>query len=231
MRQENILLGRAIHLYRKAQGMTLEELAAKIYKSKSTMGKYEQGTISIELSVLVDLAKALGVRPQQLLVDIDVNDSSDDSVVRAGFYRYFYSYNGFNHRVMRGLMVIAEPENRNSPVSLFFDIPSFDSPESCRALYVGRQERYETLTKYLLQKQGGIESPQLCFNRPLDYMGKESGIFFGISSRTQTPVSLKCIISDTPLAEDEELIQQLHITAEDLRITKKVNQFMTEPMF
>ena len=231
MRQENLRLGQIIHTYRKAQGMTLEDLAARICKSKSTMGKYEQGLISVELSVLLDLAEALGVRPQQLLADIEPPKTSPSKEVNDGFHRYFYSYEGFSHRIMRGLMVIANPKDNHSPVSLFFDIPSFDEPEKCRALYTGEQECHETLTKYILKKSGGIESPQLCFKKPLDYMGKESGLFFGISSRTQQPVCLKCIISDFRIPEDTELIEQLKISSEDLRITKKVNQFMTEPVF
>ena len=231
MRKENLRLGQIIHTYRKAQGMTLEDLAKRICKSKSTMGKYEQGLISVELSVLLDLAEALGIRPQQLLAGIENQNSTKSEISKEGFYRYLYSYEGFSHRVMRGLMVISDPDDNHSPVSLFFDIPSFDEPEKCRALYTGEQECHETLTKYILKKRGGIESPQLCFSRPLDYMGMESGMFFGISSRTQQPVALKCIISDSKITENEQLTEQLKISSEDLRITKKINQFVTEPVF
>lgn len=231
MEQVNVELGKRIQTYRKAQGMTLEELAARICKSKSTVGKYEQGAISVDITVLLDLAQALGVRPQQLLAELEKPEPEAAASFSGGSSRYFYTYDGFFHRILRALMVIADPEQADSPVSLFYDIPAFDRPEHCRVLYVGNQERHETITKYLLKKRGGIESPQLCFTRPLDYQGRESGIFFGISSRTQLPVSLKCILSDEPLEEDQTLINQLLITPEDFRITRKVNQFMIEPGF
>ena len=231
MQDINARIGLAIHTYRKARGMTLDALAEKIYKSKSTVGKYEQGLISCDVAVLLDIAGALDVPPQLFLAEIAAPAEAEKQPVYEGAHRYFYSYDGFSRRILRGLLVIASPDDAHSPVSLFYDIPSFDEPEKCRVLYVGEQECYPTVSKYLLRKRGGIESPQLVFQRPLDYEGKQSGMFFGISSRTQAAVSLKCILSDTPLSETPELVKLLHISAEDYRNTKKLNQFTLEPIF
>lgn len=90
-------------------------------------------------------------------------------------------------------------------------------------------KQHDFVTNYLLENQrNDIEHVFLCFNCPLDYSGQEQGLLSGISSRTMLPVSAKCILSDQPLAEDENLISSLLLTKEDLRLTRKYNMFMLE---
>ena len=53
---------------RQARGMTMEDLAARIYKGKSTISKYEKGSIAIDIATLEEIAIALEVHPSQLLM-------------------------------------------------------------------------------------------------------------------------------------------------------------------
>ena len=53
--------GRRIRYFRTGSGMTLEELAAKVYKSKATISKYEKGEIKLDLETFYDIADALHV--------------------------------------------------------------------------------------------------------------------------------------------------------------------------
>lgn len=52
-------IGRRIRAFRKMRKLTLDELALIIYKSKSTISKYEKGEISIDIETLYDIADAL----------------------------------------------------------------------------------------------------------------------------------------------------------------------------
>ena len=63
-------IGQRIRLYRKSNGLTLEELAARIHKSKSSVSKYESGDIAVDVETLVEIANALGIDLWQLL-DVD----------------------------------------------------------------------------------------------------------------------------------------------------------------
>ena len=54
------LIGTNIRTYRRAGKMTIDELADRIHKSKATVGKYEQGSISVDVDTLFELAAALG---------------------------------------------------------------------------------------------------------------------------------------------------------------------------
>lgn len=55
----NQKVGELIRKYRNANHLSLEELAQKIHKSKSSMSKYEQGFVKIDLQTLDEIACAL----------------------------------------------------------------------------------------------------------------------------------------------------------------------------
>lgn len=60
-------IGGNIKRYRKAKGMTSEELAKRIGVSRPTVSRYESDEISISVEMVGKVAKALGVSPVELL--------------------------------------------------------------------------------------------------------------------------------------------------------------------
>ena len=66
MSELGMRVGENIRIYRRANRMTLSELAERINKSKATVGKYEQGAIALDMDTLYEIAAALGVSPFQL---------------------------------------------------------------------------------------------------------------------------------------------------------------------
>ena len=73
-------IGQKIRKYRKALSMSQEQLAEKVYISVTHMSHIETGNTKLSLPVLVDLAKALNVKTDDLLFDnppekdISIND-------------------------------------------------------------------------------------------------------------------------------------------------------------
>ena len=59
--------GKRIRFYRKLCNMSQDQLAAAIYKSESTLSKYERGAISPDVVTLYDIAHALNIDAYQLL--------------------------------------------------------------------------------------------------------------------------------------------------------------------
>lgn len=45
-------IGHRIRMYRKVQGLTLQQLADMIHKSRATVSKYETGEIAIDVDTL-----------------------------------------------------------------------------------------------------------------------------------------------------------------------------------
>ena len=66
MSQISTEIGKQIRTFRKKRKMTLEALAAVICKSKSTVSKYENGEIPVDIETLYEIASALQIHVEQL---------------------------------------------------------------------------------------------------------------------------------------------------------------------
>ena len=75
------MIGQKIRTFRKANGLSQEELAEKVNISTTHMSHIETGGTKLSLPVLVDIANALNVRTDDLLdrtASISSNDSLDE---------------------------------------------------------------------------------------------------------------------------------------------------------
>lgn len=54
-------IGARIRLFRKHQNLTLEELAYMVHKSPSTICKYENGSVNIDILTMSEIAEALEI--------------------------------------------------------------------------------------------------------------------------------------------------------------------------
>lgn len=60
-------VGSRIRYARKSRGMSMDELAQAIYKTRSAISKYENGQISVDIATLYDIANALKISIYDLL--------------------------------------------------------------------------------------------------------------------------------------------------------------------
>ena len=228
MSELGVRIGGNIRTYRRANRMTLSELAERINKSKATVGKYEQGAIALDMDTLYEIAAALRVSPFQLMVSLTPEKKEAGELRTSGERRYMYLYDGRASRIVRSLLILAQEES-DDVVTLFYDIPSFSEPHRCRALYYGRRQKHDFVTNYLLENQSnGVEHAFLCVMRSLDRPSESTGLISGISSRMLLPASAKCIVSSEILNEGEELTESLLLTKEDIRLTRRCNMFIVE---
>ena len=54
-------IGHRIRNFRKSRHMTLDELAEIVCKNKSTLSKYENGEIVLDIETIYEIARALGI--------------------------------------------------------------------------------------------------------------------------------------------------------------------------
>ncbi len=220
------MVGNNIRVYRRANRLTLEDLSRQVHKSKATVGKYEQGTIAIDMDTLNDVATVLKVPPSLLLSEPKQPADTVKEPVSAGLHSYLYLYDGRAGRILKSLLVTSAGSD---DTALFYDLQSFDEPQRCRALYCGTCQTHDFVTNYLLDSRTNkIEHLNLCLMRSLDRPTYSTGLISGISSRMFLPASAKCILSQEPLAENEELRDSLLLRKEDLKLTKHYNMFMVE---
>ena len=88
-------IGQRIRLYRRNKGLTLEALAERIHKSKSSVSKYESGDIAVDIETLYEIASALDLDLWRLLDMDQPHRSPFPTQIPTGFFarvNHFYMY-------------------------------------------------------------------------------------------------------------------------------------------
>lgn len=225
-------VGYNIRKYRKAHQMTLEELALRINKSKSTVSKYEKGIISLDVATLAEISDCFQISLSQLLVGYKEDPLSDQKNQISSDTLYMYTYDGRQKRLQKSVMERYYFEERDSTytaVQLFYDTPNVREPQNCKALYSGKYSKTGFIETYFLQNQNhSCENVLISCIDNLSCSNKLTGLVTGLSSKTMLPTTLKTLISPVELKEDQALISSLLLSKEDFKLSKKYNQFTLE---
>lgn len=68
----NIEIGNRINAVRSSRGLTLDDIASNVGVTKSTIQRYEKGTITrVKLPIIQSIAAVLGVNPNWLIGNVD----------------------------------------------------------------------------------------------------------------------------------------------------------------
>lgn len=241
-------IGNHIRRLRKEKRLTIEALAASIQKGASTVSKYENGSISIDLDTLVDIAKVLNVEPQHL-VALATADSSGQSFDESFNYNIFfrnrlqpskvfmYQYDGRIKRIVKSILdIVPNEQEKEINCSLHLDVPDFAKADLCRYFYTGKMFSYDTIIYFFMTNPfnpcGRIS---VCAVNPyyLQHLEQKEtkfyGLFSGFSFRPFTPFSSKVILSLSPLREDEDLMESLTLSKDDFKSIKKYNFMLLDP--
>src|SRR3712207_7207635 len=89
-------------MYRKNLGLTLQELANQIHKSKASVSKYENGDITLDVQTLFEISQALHVPMNRLINFEDEKEYPAPAFInpsgKSPFYTsrrlYLYFYDG-----------------------------------------------------------------------------------------------------------------------------------------
>ena len=129
-------VGQRIKKYRKSRGYTIEQFSAMINKSKATLSKYENGSITIDIETLYDIAKALDV-DLKCFVDYQPPVFRSEPVLPQNFYfsqprAYMYYYDGRVRQLVRSLLCFSPSASGNAiDVMLYLGVESFQHPDRC----------------------------------------------------------------------------------------------------
>lgn len=221
-------VGENIRKFRLAHGLSLEDVAAKVYKSKSTISKYEKGTIAIDIATLEEIALALDVHPAQLLM----TSAPDKRIpLTEGLLEdtYMFSYDGKGKRIIKSIIERYQTDESNRfSIQLFYDVPSKKELGDCVCLYQGFSSKYEVLENYSLENaRHPIEQIWLSCIGGLSQNRMQVGFLAGLLNSTLLPAVRKVVLSPHLLSE-EELMEHLVFTKEDLQTIRKLNIFIID---
>lgn len=225
-------IGKKIRSIRKYKGMSAEELANAIFKSKATVSKYETGDIAMDINTLYAIAQALNVQVEQLLYTEPRSPAPLIENLPATFFKnssrfYTYFYDGRINKIVRCVVdMLPEADEAGYKTMLYMNIRDFDHYWQCENSYIGHTEHYDTLTTLILTNQA-TPLEKLTINILASFLESEQkwGLMSGVSFRPFMPIALKMLFSRTPLPENQELLNELKISKDDIRKMKMYNMF------
>lgn len=227
----NIQVAQRIRSYRKMRKMTLEDLSQLIHKSKSTISKYEKAEIAIDIQTLYEISIALNIQLEQLIyIPIQQNPNEKISPIESGFFHninqfYSYLYDGRTKSIIRCVFdVISKSENGQQRVILYMNFKNYENYQNCENTYIGTIEHYDALTNMSLTNHD-TPMEKANINILASYLTSDTkwGLFNGFSSRPMMPIAIKMLFSRKKLEENDELIEQLKVSKEDIRLLKLYN--------
>lgn len=225
-------IGAKIKYFRKNKNFSLQEMADLLCKSKSTVSKYENGQISIDIETLYDIAKVLGVHVEQLLYSEPMETTAKVLHTVPAFFRalsqfYIYFYDGRIHEISRCVVdILSQSGGNHYKVMMYMNIESYEHYQNCENTYFGFLHHYDSLSKLTLtNRDNPMEQVTITVLASFLDAPSKMGLFTGISSRPMMPVATKVMVSKKKQKEDTTLIEHLKISKEDIKTMKLYNMF------
>ncbi len=238
MSKVNQHIGGRIRMYRKTRGMTLQQLADLIHKSRASVSKYENGEITLDVETLFEIAQALMVSPSQLMdlrppvqgsAEKQLNQSATSPFFQARRL-YFYFYDGRYKRLKDGIIDIYERENAPGSYEATLSISAVTpTGRSSEIYYTGKVVYSDMLIRFSFVNQcNALEEDLLYIFNPLEIRDSTDGLLCGISSADLMPCAFKCLVTLTPQEHTESFKQQLLITKKELQKWQKLNMLIVD---
>lgn len=228
-------VGQRIRKSRKGKGLTIDDFARMINKSKATVSKYENGSISLDLETLLDIADALEMDVKSL-VDYKSPNVKPKPLPKDSFFNqsrcYMYYYDGRIKKIVRSLIDLnLSDDNSNGQridVTLYMGLDSFSNTDKSQHIFEGRLLPYDTITHISLTNQiNKTERLYLCVLNPMHAHSPAVGIMSGIASNPFfAPMGMKILISKNQLNEDAALEAAVELSKEDYKSFKTYNMMV-----
>lgn len=226
-------IGTKIRSIRKSRNMSMEDLARIICKTKSAISKYENGQISVDIVTLYDIAEALQVDIRELLIPGTMEKEAQPSAAIPAFFRnvsrlFMYYFNGRTNRPVCSIIdIISSGETAPAEVRLYMNVKDPEHCYPCEDTYYGVLTHYDVMSTMMLQNQSMLMD-HYQIGIPTPYVDEERKwvLTYGISSRPLMPTSTKHLLCKHPLPINEELIRELKISKEDIRLLKLYNMLV-----
>lgn len=227
-REFNNKLGKSIRTFRKLQHLTQKDLAQKLNKSLACISKYENGSISIDLFTLYEIASALEIPPQLLYPQYEsVFPVTSSAIVLPTIFRhsplYFYVYLGEEKRIITCVMNI---HSDNLHVTLYIDLQVPSDYNSCKYILNGTIYCSEVnISIFCINPLLAADFMLLYFPVIGILQKKNIGVCTALNPlyRYRT---LKCYLCTSPISNIEHLISMLSFTKEEIYYMKKYHSLL-----
>ena len=211
---ENI--GKMIKYYRKSANISIEDLGKAIGKSKTTVARYENNEIILDIPTVIDICNVFNIDFNDICTNMvhtlekECNKNPFDTNL---LYLYYISKNG---------IVISSLEITQNKYSNYVLMKNGLTNHKYKQEYNGVLESsYNTAFICLTN---AINNPGLDkFQIEIDLHSKKGnryyGMFLGVANYTHKPTARKCIISKELITSEQcllELFEELKVTSSEI---------------
>lgn len=214
-------IGSRIRLFRKHQNLTLEELAYIVHKSPSTLCKYENGSVNIDILTLSEIADALGIGINQL------TDFKTEKVVRSdrsssNFFRRhtkLYVYHLYSHQqdILVGVMDITRgaKDSNEDNVALYMSFGEEVDLNDPLFIYTGTMTCDDTFAYFTLDNAAGTKDRMYMIAKSPHWMKNQvKGLALSVSSLYGCPSGIIMKFSAEKLEINDALYNDLRVTSD-----------------
>ena len=215
-------IGARIKLYRKHQNLTLEELAYLVHKSPSTLCKYENGSVNIDILTLSEIADALGVDASQLMDFKTDKSASPQPRNTTNFFRrykrfYIYSLLPQYKELLLGVMDISasSSDSNEDSVILYLDAAKEIDISEPMYIYNGKMTCDDTFAYISLRNVSGTKDYMNILARSPQWMkNRVKSLALSVSPAYGCPSAGLMMFSTEELAIDDELLDELRVNSD-----------------
>lgn len=220
----NKIIGNNIKKYRTAYHLTLKDLSERLHKSISTVSKYENGEISLDLPTFLEIAQTFHLSPSILLSGVCVIPSDNETKAEKSETLYMYTYSGPEKEIIQSLIETFPSDTGETiwQAHMYNDIKDFRKPGECNGFYTGTYTKNGFIGTYILNNQVSVsEHVLISCVKNLVNPNQQVGLVSGLSNYTMLPVTFKTILSSVEITDRRLLTDHLLFTKEDFKIMKQ----------
>lgn len=228
-------VGGKIRSHRKSMGITIQQLAERVFKSRATVAKYETGEIALDMPTLFSIASALNITPNQLIdYRLPTKESQPTATTALKTFHnaaelFFYFYDGRYKRLKHGIINIHPERIDNQQTATLTISVVTPTGKSSEIYYLGNVTYSDRLIRFsFINQYNTLEESLLYIFNPLELRDSTFGMLCGISSADMRPCAFKCLVTLTEQESSDNLKAQLQLTKEELRISKKLNMLVVD---
>ena len=227
-------IGERIAFFRRLKGLTLAELAARINKHKSTLSKYENGQIVIDIESLKEIADALDVDVTQIVEMPHTSRLTSSPVGPHNPFRlastfYMYYFDGRSARLVTSAICLTSKNEEDDRIkaSLYMDTPNPENYLECRYFYSGYMYPYDMTSFFLFENQAiHIEKPSLMAVHSFSDKNRFWGAFMGLSPQPFGPMIAKVLISNHLVPQEQLRQTDFKISRDEWKAFQRYNSML-----
>jgi transcriptional regulator with XRE-family HTH domain len=197
-------VGAKIRTYRKARKISLNELSAKINKSKGTISKYESGSIAIDIMTLYEIALFLQVGVAKLVECVDNEPISPPKIFDSKLPSTLYMYHSHHQKYYTSIINLGiKQENGNITTTLYYKTSESEAASiKCANIYHGNLICSSTHLNFSLTNfHNKTDILYLLFHIPMEITEAYPGMLLGLQNSNMRPASTKVLLSHNPLGK------------------------------